>query len=123
MRTAAPYQVNPRQLRALVLLLALLPLVPAAFVIRFLVEEMHNERSEARAHAKEVYQKFLSDTRPALAASAWRHIPVTRPGQAAEPWREIFAHAEPADAVLLVGDHGKLSLRRFPLRAPPAPRR
>ena len=113
MRTAAPYEVNPRQLRALVVLLALLPLMPAAFVFRFLIEEIRAERLDARAHAKEVYQKFLSATRAPLASYAWRQIPpLPEEGAGVDPW-QIFAKTDLADTVLLVGSHGKL--------APPPP--
>jgi signal transduction histidine kinase len=113
MRTAAPYEVNPRQLRALVLLLALLPLMPAVFVLRFLIEEIRAERLEARAHAKEVYQTFLTATRTSLAAYAWRQIPPLPSVGDADPW-QVFRATENADTVLLVGSHGKLT-------APPPP--
>jgi signal transduction histidine kinase len=108
MRTTAPYEVNPRQLRALVLLLALLPLMPAAFVFRFLIEEIHAERLEARTHAGEVYQKFLNATRAPLAASAWRQINPAPGGANIDPWK-IFAACEVADTVLGVGPHGVLA--------------
>jgi signal transduction histidine kinase len=113
MRTAAPYDIHPRQLRALVLLLALLPLMPAAFVVRFLIEETRAERLEARSHAKEVYQKFLSATRTPLAAYAWRQIPPLPAGGTSDPW-QVFATADTADSILVVSSHGKLAL-------PPAP--
>ncbi len=113
MRTAAPFQVNRRQLRALVLLLALLPLMPAAFVLRFLIEEIRTERLEARAHAKDVYQTFLSATSTSLAAYARRQIPVLPAVGAADPW-QVFRSTEMADTLFLVGSHGKLT-------APPPP--
>ncbi len=113
MRTVAPYEVNPRQLRALVLLLALLPLVPTAFVIRFFYEEVRTERAEARVRAKEVYQKLLTDHRATLANDTWQQIPRLAGADAADPWK-VFAAADAADAVLVIGPRGKLAL-------PPAP--
>jgi signal transduction histidine kinase len=109
MRTTAPYEVNPRQLRALVFLLALLPLMPAAFVFRFLIEEIRAERLEARTHAGEVYQKFLDATRTPLAAFAARQVPILPGGANADPW-QIFAACEVADTVLAVGPHGVLAM-------------
>jgi signal transduction histidine kinase len=116
MRTAAPYEVNPRQLRALVLLLALLPLMPAVFVVRFLIEEIRAERLEARAHAREVYQKFLSATKSPLANYALRQLQPSSGEGVADPW-QVFDASEIADSVLLVGDHGKLAV---PPPPPPA---
>jgi signal transduction histidine kinase len=125
MRTTAPYEVNPRQLRALVFLLALLPLMPAAFVFRFLIEENRAERLEARTHAGEVYQKFLTATRAPLAASASRQVPVLPAGENTDPW-QIFAACEVADTFLVVGPHGLLAppppfaARAIPGAVPPA---
>ena len=129
MRASGPVEVNPRQLRALVLLLALLPVIPTTFVIRFLIQDIASQRLEARERARPLYQQNLQRTTNTLAAELARQSqvpPVVSPADPAldDPWRFLEpttlavgvapTAVMPADALLLIDAAGNLSL-------PPAP--
>ena len=133
MRVRGPVEVKPRQLRALVLLLALLPVIPTTFVVRFLVEDIASQRLEARERARPLYQHSLERTTAALAAETTRQSqspPAASPagGAADDPWRLLdpaalavgLAPATPplADTLLRIDPAGNLS----PPPAPASPR-
>ena len=109
MRARRPYEVKPRQLRALVLLLALLPLLPMTFVVRFVVEDIADQRLEARERARPVYQKFLDVTTAALTASVVRQLPPVTALDPSDPWRAFFYSPTLADTVLIASPDGRLS--------------
>lgn len=109
MRASGPYEVRPRQLRALVLLLVLLPLLPMTFVVRFVVENVANERLEARERARPVYQRFLEATSAALAAGAARNLALEPAPGLNDPWRLAREHPAAADTVLVASSEGRLS--------------
>ena len=111
MRARGPYEVKPGQLRALVLLLALLPILPTAFVVRFLVDDIASQRLEARERARPFYRQSLERTTAALAADLARPLPAPA---ADDPWSVLDA-AGPApvvaaEALLLIDAAGHLSL-------------
>ena len=108
MRASGPYEVRPRQLRALVLLLALLPLLPLTFVVHFVIQDVANERQEARERAQPVLQRFLDATNGGLAASMARRITADPPFSAADPWRIVREQPGAADTVLLMSAEGQL---------------
>ncbi len=93
MHARGPYEVKPGLLRALVLLLVLLPLIPTTFVVLFLVEDVASQRLEARERARPLYRQSLDD----------------------DLWSAPDA---PADAVLLIDADGNLSLPPPPIAAP-----
>ncbi len=109
MRARGPFEVKPRQLRALVLLLALLPLLPTIFVIRFLFESIANEEADARERAKPRYQQFLDSASATLAARATRNLPGEDQLDPTRSWQAI-APSSAADAVLVVQPDGRLAL-------------
>ena len=109
MRASGPYEVRPRQLRALVLLLALLPLLPMTFVVRFVIEDVSNERREAGERARPVYQQFLEAASAGLAANAARHLTLDPPLDPADPWRIVRDQPGAADTVLLASAEGRLT--------------
>ena len=117
MRARGPFEVNPRRLRALVLLLTVLPLLPTVFVIRFLFETIANEEADARERAKPRYQQFLDSTSAALAARAGRSLPGEGQLDPAQPWDAVTPPNTAADAVLVVQPDSRLALP--PLPAPP----
>lgn len=101
--------MKPRQLRALVMLLVLLPLVPTAFVIRFLAEAIYNERSESRERTKLIYQEFLTTSNASLATSVQRQVLPLNDPAASSTGRPPVVSADLADAVLRVAPDGRLS--------------
>ena len=120
MRARGPHEVKPRQLRALVLLLVLLPLLPTTFVIRFLLESIANEQVEARERTKPRYQQFLDNASAVLAARAARALPDTSRFDPTHPWDSIAGPDPAADAILLIQPDSRLALP--PASAPPASR-
>ena len=101
MRARGPFAVNPRQLRTLVLLLVLLPLLPTLFVVRFLFESIANEEADARERVRPRYQQFLDAASATLAARAARSLPGESPAASLPAV---------ADALLLVQPDGRLAL-------------
>ena len=109
MRVRGPYEVKPRQLRALVLLLALLPVIPMIFVLRFVNEDIANQRLEARERARPIYQKFLDAASVALAAATAKQLPDETTLDLHDPWRLLRDSPEAADTVLLASPDGRLT--------------
>ena len=118
MRARGPHEVKPRQLRALVLLLVLLPLLPTTFVIRFLLESIANEQVEARERTKPRYQQFLDNASALLAARTARALPDETRFDPAHPWDSLAGPDPGVDAILLIQPDGQLALPSVP--APPA---
>ena len=114
MNVRGPYEVKPRQLRALVLLLALLPVIPVTFVVLFVSEDISNQRREARERARPIYQKFLDAASVALATNAEKPFAAENAFGIDDPWRVVRESPEAADTVLLATPDGQL-------RTPPAP--
>ncbi len=114
MRVRGPYEVRPRQLRVLVLVLALLPLIPVVFVVRFVSDDIDNQRLEARERARPIYQRFLDAASGALAAAAAKQLPAGDALSPADPWRTLRETPDAVDTVLVATPEGQLS-------APPAP--
>ncbi len=108
MRVRGPYEVKPRLLRALVLLLALLPLIPTTFVLRFLVEDLASQSLEARERARPLYRQSLERTTANLAADFAR--PLLATSSADDDPRGTLDSLAPADALLRIDAAGNLSL-------------
>ena len=53
------HEIRPAQLRALLLLLALVPLVPTMLLLRFTQDVEQSERAVARQQAEDLYRQFL----------------------------------------------------------------
>ncbi len=118
MRARSPYELQPRQLRALVLLLALLPLVPMTFVVRFVAEDIADQRLEARERARPVYQKFLDATTDTLITNAARQVPSAPELDPAHPWRLLQQSPALADTVLVVSPESALMAPAAPAGDP-----
>ena len=114
MRARGPYELQPRQLRALVLLLALLPLVPMTFVVRFVAEDIADQRLEARERARPVYQKFLDATTDTLITNTLRQVPSSRELDPANPWHILQQTPALADTVLVVSPESALTAPAAP---------
>lgn len=53
------HEIRPKQLRALLLLLVLVPLIPTVLMIRFVLDAVESERAAALERTASVYQKTL----------------------------------------------------------------
>ncbi len=56
-----PHEIKPRQLRALLLLLFLVPLIPAAVMVRFMFDTLRADRLSALDRAREYHSQALAD--------------------------------------------------------------
>jgi signal transduction histidine kinase len=59
-------EIGPRQIRALLVLLVLVPLIPTALMLRFMVDAVRNEQLAAREHLTELYRQSLTITADSL---------------------------------------------------------
>ena len=121
MRARGPHEVKPRQLRALVLLLVLLPLLPTTVVVRFLFESIANEQVEARERTKPHYQQFLDNASATLAARAARALPEEGRFDPTHPWDFITGPTPAADTLLLIQPDRQLALPAAPAPPPDLP--
>jgi signal transduction histidine kinase len=55
-----PHEIRPKQLRALLLLLVVVPLIPAALMVRFMVDTLRNERLAALDRVQQLHSETLS---------------------------------------------------------------
>ena len=97
------HEIRPKQLRALLLLLVLVPLIPIALMARFMSDALKGDRVEAIEHL----QQFQTE----LLAGALRNPPQAE-GIPAERAARLHAHirefAEPAVAIRIVDGTGRL---------------
>ena len=73
-----PHEIRPKQLRALLFLLVLVPLIPTALMLRFMFDALNGERLIARERLSSIYQQALLST----GASFARHV-ASRPAKLA----------------------------------------
>ncbi len=97
------YDIRPKQLRALLLLLVLVPLIPVALMARFMSDMLKGDRVEAVARAQEFQAEVLS--------GALRSAPPLE-GSQAERAARLYPHvrnyAQPSITVRIVDDSGRL---------------
>ena len=55
-----PHEIRPKQLRALLLLLVVVPLIPAALMVRFMVDTLQNERLAALDRLQQLQGEALT---------------------------------------------------------------
>src|SRR6267154_443716 len=55
------HEITPKQLRALLLLLVLVPFIPMVLMLRFMLDALEGERDAALERAGSVYQQTLAD--------------------------------------------------------------
>ena len=97
------FDIRPKQLRALLLLLVLVPLIPVAFMARFMSDMLKGDRVEAISRAQEFHAELLSGT--------LRSVPKLE-GSPAERVVRLHSHVrnfvQPSIAVRIVDDAGRL---------------
>ena len=95
-------EIRPKQLRALLLLLVLVPLIPTALMVRFMSDALKGERMEAIERTQELYGELLE--------TALRSMPVMT-GTPAERAHALHAHlqgiAEPNVSIRIVDGAGQ----------------
>ncbi len=97
------FDIRPKQLRALLLLLVLVPLIPVAFMARFMSDMLKGDRVEAVSRAQEFQAELLSGT--------LRSVPKLE-GSPSERVVRLHSHVrsfvQPSIAVRIVDDAGRL---------------
>jgi signal transduction histidine kinase len=102
----AQHEISPRQIRGLLLLLVLGPLIPTALMLRFMIESVRDARSEARDEMVRLYQQSLATATNAL-GHQWQTSPPPRdeaPKKITGYYRGIF---DPNVIVRLVDENGR----------------
>ena len=97
------HEIRPKQLRALLLLLVLVPLIPIALMARFMSDALKGDRVEAISRTQQFHAELL--------ASALRAAPVllgTPPERAARLHAHIRGFAEPSVSIRIVDGNGNL---------------
>src|SRR5215210_2402599 len=61
------HEISPRQMRGLLLLLVLVPLIPTVLMLRFMIEVVESEQEAARERLSEVYRQSLGTAVSSLA--------------------------------------------------------
>ena len=96
------HEIRPKQLRALLLLLVLVPLIPIALMVRFMSDALKGDRTDAFEHTKQFQTELL--------ASALHSAPALE-GTPAERAARLHAHirefTEPSVAIRIVDGAGR----------------
>jgi signal transduction histidine kinase len=84
------HEIRPNQLRALLLLLVIVPLIPTGLMLRFMLDTVHSERTAALERLSAIYQQTLANADATFA----RHIAGRRetitPREAHKYYRELL---------------------------------
>jgi signal transduction histidine kinase len=96
------HEIRPKQLRALLLLLVLVPLIPTALMVRFMADALKGERMDAIERTQELYAQLLDTalrTTPETAGT-----PAERAGALVARLREL---TEPNVSIRIVDGNGQ----------------
>ena len=80
------HEIKPKQLRALLLLLVLVPFIPMVLMLRFMVDALAGEREAALERAAGVYRQTLVNAGPSLT----KHLASRAGGSQPEDARKFF---------------------------------
>ena len=80
------HEIKPKQLRALLLLLVLVPFIPMVLMLRFMLDALTGERDAAMERAAGVYQQTLVNAGPSLT----KHLASKPGGQRPEDARNFY---------------------------------
>jgi signal transduction histidine kinase len=99
------HEFKPKQLRALILLLVLVPFIPMVLMLRFMLDALEGERDAALERAAGVYQQTLVNAGPSLA----KHLADKTGTQQAEDARKFYRELFDREIeVAIAGDHGQI---------------
>jgi signal transduction histidine kinase len=105
MSAMAQHEISQGQIRGLLLLLVLGPLIPTALMLRLMFESVRAARSETRDRIAEMYQQSLATAVNSLNRQ-WESAPPRRneaPEKIAAHFRSVF---DPSVSVRLADEHG-----------------
>jgi signal transduction histidine kinase len=84
------HEIKPKQLRALLLLLVLVPLIPTVLMIRFVIDAVQNERAAEQEKLASVYRQTFFNANASLARHlATRTTPIT-PREVHQFYRDLL---------------------------------
>ncbi len=84
------HEIKPKQLRALLLLLVLVPFIPLVLMLRFMLDALEGERDAAMERAAGVYQQTLVNAGPSLAKHLASKARDQQPEDARQFYRGLF---------------------------------
>ena len=84
------HEIKPKQLRALLLLLVLVPFIPMVLMLRFMLDALAGERDAAMERAAGVYQQTLANAGPSLAKHLASKAGGPQPEDARKFYRGLF---------------------------------
>jgi signal transduction histidine kinase len=100
------HEIKPKQLRALLLLLVLVPFIPMVLMLRFMVDALEGERDAAFERSASVYQQTLINAGPSLA----KHLAGKPTTQQAEDARNFYRELFDREIeVTIAGENGRIA--------------
>ncbi|MCE9611934.1 MAG: HAMP domain-containing histidine kinase [Chthoniobacter sp.] len=89
-RRVTLHEFKPKQLRALLLLLVLVPFIPMVLMLRFMLDALSGEREAALERAASVYQQTVVNAGPSLAKHLASKGGAAHPEDARKFFRALF---------------------------------
>lgn len=96
------HEIKPKQLRALLLLLVLVPFIPMVLMLRFMLDALAGEREAALERAAGVYQQTLVNAGPSLT----KHLANKGGGSQPEDARKFFRGLFDREIEIAIFDSG-----------------
>ncbi len=109
------HEIKPKQLRALLLLLVLVPFIPLVLMLRFMVDALDSARTAALERTAGVYQQALTNTHGSLEKFLTTRVKPPRADDVFAFYRELFS----AEIGVLVSETSGKPL--VPPARPPGP--
>ena len=97
------HEIKPKQLRALLLLLVLVPFIPTVLMLRFMLDALEGEREAAMERARGTYQQTLVNAGPSLAKHLASKTGGPQPEDARRFYRGLF---DREIEIAIADDHG-----------------
>jgi signal transduction histidine kinase len=107
-----PSEIRPSQLRALLWLLVLVPLIPTGLMLRFMVDTLRAERIASRERLGAIYQQTLDNAEPGFV----RHLATLGSPPNAKDAHRFFRALLDRDVVLRIVDSNGRALTGANLR-------
>ncbi len=85
-----PHEFRPSQVRALLLLLAIVPLIPTVLMVRFMVDSVDDERTAAFERLSALYQQTLTNASATLARNVADQKATISADEARLYFRDLF---------------------------------